>query len=212
MMKLESDTNWIQHGRQKSAVAQVLRSPMTASEIWREAQTVNAHIQLRDVWLILRQSERRGLVHCYSRGELTGKVYYWTDQGRAAIEQAFRIALPPPPQGIRWVAYSRVWRAKARRLVLLELAHAKLPEDNSASRIRRAVNDRHPLGLNSVIRVLNDLVSLRLVVIEGHGGKRGQKHYRLTPSGQRIATLLVQTGFRTDRSQSLLNASASSSP
>jgi len=82
-MQLESDSTWIRRGRQKSAVARVLCRPMTPSEIWRAAQALNSHIQLRDVWLILRRCQRRGLVRCFSPRASNGKIYYWTDSGRA---------------------------------------------------------------------------------------------------------------------------------
>jgi hypothetical protein len=192
MIHLESDITWIKRGKQKSAVAQALRRPMTPNEIWWAARTRNHHIQLRDVWFILRQGKRRGLICCFSKRELTGKVYYWTDHGRAVVQLTFGIDLAPRPQGIRWAKYSFIMRSQMRRLVLLELAHPRLtPVDRTAAtQIRRRLNERHPACLNSVIRALRELRDRKLVEIIGEGEKRGQKIYRLTPDGQRISRLL----------------------
>lgn len=191
MVQLKSDSNWLKRGRQKFAVAQVLRRPMTPSEIWRAAQSIAPRIQLRDVWFILRQMEQRKLVTCFNPKELTGKVFYWT------------VSFSPR---VNWHKYACVVRGKNRRMVLLELARH---DGRSASRIRRAVNERHPISLNSVIRALKDLLALRLIKVAGDGEKRGQKIYRLTTAGKRIAELLAH---RTDSPQSLLKATSPFSP
>jgi DNA-binding PadR family transcriptional regulator len=181
---------------------------MTPSEIWRAAQALNAHIQLRDVWFILRQCERRGLVRCFSRREINGKVYYWTDSGRAVTEATFGIANSPPPQGIGWAKYSLVMRSKIRRLVLLELAQVRLIGDRAktAAGVRQSLKEKHPVSLNSVIRALKELRASKLIEACGEAEKRGQKLYRLTRSGQRIATTLID---RTDSPQTLLNPASS---
>ena len=211
MMQLESDVTWIKRGRQKTAVAQALRRPMTPSEIWRAARSQNRHIQLRDVWFILRECKRRGLIHRLGRRAVTGKVYYWTDQGRAVVGSTFAIVLAPPPRGITWAKYSFVMRSKMRRLVLLELAHPRFTPvyGVAATRIRRRLSDRHPACLNSVIRALRELRARGLVNVAGEGEKRGQNLYRLTREGKHLAELL---SHRTDSPQSLLNPATSSSP
>jgi DNA-binding PadR family transcriptional regulator len=208
MMQLESDVTWIRRGRQKSAVAQVLRRPMTPSEIWQAARSHNRHIQLRDVWFILREGTRRGLMRRLGRREVTGKVYYWTDHGRAVLGSTFAIALPPPPQGITWAKYSLVMRSKMRRLVLLELAQMHLIGDRAktAARVRQSLKEKYPVSLNSVIRALKELRSSKLVDACSEAEKRGQKVYRLSGSGERITTMLIH---RTDSPQTLLNSSAS---
>lgn len=194
MVQLESDSNWLKCGRQRAAVAQVLRRPMTPSEIWRAAQSIAPRIQLRDVWFILRQMEQRKLVTCFNPKEFTGKVYYWT----APTESG--------GPAVNWHQYAGVVRGKNRRLVLWELARR---DEQPASRIRRAVNERNPVSLNAVIRALKDLSSLRLIEVAGEGDKRGQKIYRLTAAGRRIAELLAH---RMDSPQSLLNPTAPFSP
>jgi Fe2+ or Zn2+ uptake regulation protein len=197
MVQLESDSDWLKCGRQKSTVAQVLRGPMTPSEIWRAAQSVTPRIQLRDVWFILRQMERRKLITCFNPKERTGKVYYWSGMRPFGFSS------------VNWQNYAYVVRAKVRRLVLLSLIHRP---DQPASRIRRGLNERQPVSLNSVIRALRDLRSFKLIKISGEGDKRHQKLYRLTPSGRRIASLLTRGTFRMDSPQSLLNPAGSSQP
>jgi DNA-binding HxlR family transcriptional regulator len=164
---------------------------MTPSEIRQAAQAIAPRIQLRDVWFILRQMHRRGLIHCLNPKELTGKVYYWSPATNS-----------PTPN---WHSYAFVIRAKIRRLVLLHLAHrADLP----ATHIRRAVNERHPVSLNTIIRALRDLRTRKLISVVGEGDKRGQKLYRVTADGRHIAEML---SHRTESTQSLLTLSPVSS-
>ena len=174
---------------------------MTTGEIWRAAQTFNTRIQLRDVWFILRQCERRGLVRCFSRREPTGKIYYWTDQGRAVIEAVFGVVVGPVPRGISWWKYSRIARSKVRRLVLLDLAHVRFPHDQmkTAVCVRQSLREAHSVSLNSVIRALHELLQLGLIRINGEGGKRRQKLYRLLPAGRRFAELLVSDLSESER-------------
>ena len=191
MVQLESDTDWLKRGRQRAAVAQVLQRPMTPSEIWRAAQSIATRIQLRDVWSILRQMQQRKLITCFNAKELNGKTYYWS------------AASPSPSPSVNWHRYACVVRSKNRGVVLLELARR---DGQSASRIRRAVNERQPISLNAVIRALRDLCALRLVDVAGEGEKRGQKLYRVTRPGRRIAAMITD---RTDSPQSLLNRASS---
>jgi len=167
---------------------------MTPSEIWRSARAIAPRIQLRDVWFILRQMEQRKLVTCFNPKELNGKIYHWS------------AASSPSSPAVNWHRYAHVVRGKNRRMVLLALVQR---DRQSASQIRRAVNERHPVSLNSVIRALKDLCSFRLVAVVGEGKKRGQKVYRLTADGRRISELLAH---RTDSPQSLLNPTVSFSP
>ncbi|MCG3148183.1 MAG: hypothetical protein PCFJNLEI_01626 [Verrucomicrobiae bacterium] len=158
---------------------------MTPSEIWHAAKDITPRIQLRDVWFILRQMEQRKLVTCFNPRELTGKVYFWLEA--------------PTSRTLNWHGYAFVIRAKVRRHVLLHLAHRP---DQPATHIRRSVNERHPVSLNAVIRAVRDLQTKKLITIAGEGNKRGQKLYRLTATGERIAGVLAD---RTESPQSLLN-------
>lgn len=193
MVQLESSVTWIKHGRQKSAVARAIIRPMTPGEIWRDAQQLNPHIQLRDIWFILQQFQQRGLVRCFNPDEVTGKVCFWTDLGRKVVEAAFGLHPSNPPVGIDWRCYSFVVRAKIRRLILHELSQPRSASEvaRTATRIRRRVNEMHPVGLNPILRALRDLREVKLVEIAGVADKRRQKLYRLTPLGTRIAKALA---------------------
>jgi Fe2+ or Zn2+ uptake regulation protein len=189
MVQLESDSNWLKRGRQRCAVAQVLRRPMTPSEIWRAAQGLAPRIQLRDVWFILQQMQQRRLVTCFNPKELTGKVYYWTKVRDSPTHN--------------WGNYAFVVRAKVRRLVLTQLARRP---SQPATLIRRAINERQPVTLNAVIRALRNLHRRKLVRVVGEGAKRGQKLYRLTQTGENIAGLLA---LRTESPQTFLTPASS---
>lgn len=187
MVQLDSDSNWLKRGRQRSAVAQVLRRPMTPTEIWRAAREIAPRIQLRDVWFILWQMEQRKLITCFNPKELTAKIYFWSNSRVLILS------------GSDWSRYAFVVRAKVRRHVVLQLAARS---GQTTSLIRQKVNERHPVSLNAVIRALHDLRARKLATISGEGHKRGQKTYRLTSAGKRIAEFLAH---RTDSPQSLLN-------
>jgi DNA-binding PadR family transcriptional regulator len=192
MVQLASDSNWLKRGRWRAAVAEVLRRPMTPSEIWRAARTLAPRMQLRDVWFILRQLEQRQLVTCFNPKDRTAKVYYWSTR--------------PTVPTLNWHGYAFVMRAKVRRHVLTHLAHRA---DQPATQIRRLVNARYPVSLNAIIRALRDLRTHQLITIVGDGEKRGQKIYRLTAAGRQIAE---QLAHRTDSPQTLLNTASSLSP
>jgi len=82
---------WLQRGRQRAAVAGSLRKPMTASEICRAARQTNPHVQLRDIWLIMRQLEEKKLVVCLNPRQTNGKLYSLTDHGREVVAAGFGI-------------------------------------------------------------------------------------------------------------------------
>ena len=76
----------MKRGRQKRAVVQVLRKPMTATEIVSAAYAINPHLQLRDLWFLMPQLQQRSLVTCLTPYEPTGKLYCLTDFGRYVAE------------------------------------------------------------------------------------------------------------------------------
>lgn len=176
MVQLRSDNEWLKWGRQRSAIAHVLRRPMTPSEIWRAAKAITPRIQLRTVCIMLRQMEQRNLITCSHPNKITGKVYYWST------------ARWPVSFAVNWPRYASVMRGRNRQLVLLELARR---DRQSASRIRRTVNERHPVSLNSVIRTLKDLDAFRLIKGAGQEEKPGQKLYQLTTTGRHMAEMLA---------------------
>ena len=188
-MSLErNDVPWLKRGRQRAAVAQALRKPMTATEICAAARAINPHIQLRDVWHLLRQMQERELVHCINPRLVTGRLYELTYRGKAAATVAFGVVIPATPTHIDWRKYSRVARAKIRRLTLSGLGHLeqKTGEPQTTTHLRKHLRSEHPVGLNPVIRALKDLVHLGLVQCAGTTQMRCCKLYRLTPAGKRI--------------------------
>lgn len=167
---------------------------MTGSEICKAARHLNPRIQLRDVWFVLRQMMKRNLAYCLNPGQTTGHLYFLADSGRRAVELAFRTAIETLPQDVDWTGYSFVARARTRRLVLLELSKPKYAHgaDATASNLRKNLRDRHPLGLNSVMRALKELARQGLVAAAGVTIRRKQKIFRLTAKGAKIARELLR--------------------
>jgi DNA-binding PadR family transcriptional regulator len=183
-----NDVPWLQRGTQRAAVARALRKPMTGTEICSAARAINPHIQLRDVWHLLRQMQERELVHCLNPRLVTGRLYALTERGRDDVHAAFGIVVTNPPSNIDWRKYSWVVRAKIRRLTLIALGQleAKTGAPQTATAIRKHLRSGHAVGLNPVIRALKDLLRLGLIQHSGVTEARACKLYRLTRMGHRI--------------------------
>ncbi|MBI3852707.1 MAG: hypothetical protein HY298_20830 [Verrucomicrobia bacterium] len=188
MSLTRNDVPWLKRGRQRAAVAQALRKPMTGTEICATAQAINPHIQLRDVWHLLRQMQEREIVYCINPRLVTGRLYALTERGRDDVHAAFGIGVTHPRSNVHWRKYSWVVRAKIRRLTLgaVGCLEEKTHEPQTATAMRKHLRSEHAVGLNPVIRALKDLVKLALVQPVGVTEQRGCKLYRLTPSGRRI--------------------------
>lgn len=188
MSLTRNDVPWLKRGRQRAAVARVLRKPMTGTEICAAAQTVNPHIQLRDVWQLLRQMQDREIVYCINPRLVTGRLYALTARGRAAVRAAFGIPVTMPPSNLDWRKYSWVVRARVRRLTLMALGQleAKTNAPQTATAIRKHLRTEHPVGLNPVIRALKDLLRLRMIRQAGVTEERACRLYWLTRMGHRI--------------------------
>ena len=186
------DAEWLKRGRQRAAVAQVLKKPMTGTEICAAARASNPRIQLRDVWFLMRQFQERNLVVCFNPRLVTGRLCSLTDTGRRSVAKAFGIVLEPTPTEVDWRKYSWVARARIRRLTLLGLAEleSKTKDAQTATSIRKHLRNEHPVGLDLVVRALKELLSLGLVRESGVAQKRGCKLYRVTRAGQRIVEQL----------------------
>ncbi len=182
------DAGWLQRGRQRAAVARVLRKPMTATEICAAAQAFNPRIQLRDVWFLLRRMQGRNLVVCLNPRLVTGRLFMLSPKGQAAVQEAFGTQIARPPTNIDWRKYSWVIRAKVRRLTLIALGQleAKTGAAQTATHIRKHLRPEHAVALNPVIRALNDLLRLGLIQRAGTTAERARKLYRLTRMGHRI--------------------------
>ena len=188
MSLTRNDVPWLKRGRQRAAVAQALRKPMTGTEICAVARTFNSRIQLRDVWHLLRQMQEREMVYCLNPRLVTGRLYALTERGRDEVHAAFGVVIAVPPAIIDWRKYSWVVRAKIRRLVLaaLEELEVKTHAAQTATAIRRHLRTEHAIGLNPVIRAIKELLRLGLVQPAGVTPERACKLYRLTPMGRRI--------------------------
>jgi len=175
------------HGRRRAAVVRVLRKPMTASEICRAAHPINPRIQLRDIWHIMGELKDRGLAVCLNPRHTTGKLYTLTARGRDAASRAFGLTIEPTIRRINWKKYAQVARAKARKLVLLELSRLPPKSMSTATDVRKRLRDKHPMGLNPTTRALKDLERLGLVRTAPLSPKDRRTGYGLTRSGIRIA-------------------------
>jgi len=192
MSRENGNVEWIKRGRQRAAGAQVLRKPMTTTEICTAARSLSPRIQLRDIWLILKAMRDRGLVICLNPRHVTGKLYALTDLGRRAVKQAFGVEVPRFPQGVDWRKYARVVRAKARKAVFLALAEMPPELCATATVIRKRLRDKHPMGLSPVIRALKELEQLNLASRKPTEDSDRHRAYALTKQGADIARELEQ--------------------
>jgi len=183
---------WLKRGRQRSAVAQALRKPMIASQIWQAARQINSRIQLRDVWFILRQLMERKLVVCLNPRRTNGRLFYLTDEGRKLAAAAFGVKRDPLPESVNWQKYGDVVRGKTRRLILDGLGRLaeRTGESQTAANVRKFLRNGHAVGLNPVIRALRELEVLGLIRNVAVARKQKHRRYTLTPGGRRIVELL----------------------
>src|SRR2546422_4526284 len=180
-------------GRQKRAILQVLRQPMTGKQICLEARRIDPHILLQDVWYVMHQFQNRGLCRCLTPGQVTGKLYCLTDFGRKIVAHAFKLKIPALPDDVPWKKYSLVVRAKTRRMLVMELGKFSSLNmgEATAARIRKRLNETYPIGLNPVMRSLRELAALGVVEWSGFTRNQQRKIYRLTREGERIRKQLL---------------------
>jgi DNA-binding HxlR family transcriptional regulator len=186
-----SEAHWLLNGRQRRAVAQVLRQPMTVSHLWQLARELAPKIQLRDVSSILRQLQKKGLVQCLNPSLVTGRVYFWTQTGRDIATTALGCTMDALPARSNWKCLGQVARASVRRNVLEEISRAA-PPGRCVSEIRRQLRDKHPIELSRAIRAVRELTSLNLVRTSAHSHRKKSKLYELTPVGRRVVERLKQ--------------------
>lgn len=158
---------------------------MTGAQICVEARRFNPKIQLRDVWFVLLQMQRRGLTVCLNPTQVTGRLYSLTDSGHAAVASAFSITLPGIAADVDWKKYSFVVRGKVRRMTLQTLASLVnlTGEPQTATRIRQRLN---AVGFNQVMRAIKELKSAGLIQQAGVTDERCLKLYRVTPAAHKI--------------------------
>src|SRR3989442_9724053 len=117
-MRLAEEVRWAKRGRQRRAVVQVLRKPMTGSQICKAARAIAPLVQLRDVWWLCRELEGHGLVVGLNSHRVTGRVYFLTERGRAVVRRVFGQEVKPVPDRMDWKRYGWLVRGRIRRQVL----------------------------------------------------------------------------------------------
>jgi hypothetical protein len=178
---------WITRGCQRRAVVQALRRPLTESQIVAEARVRAPRIQLRDVWLCLRQCTALGLTYCLNPREATGKLYFLTHRGRKAVAAAFGERVQPLSQHIDWFRYAWVARAKIRRLALEAMANASR---KTVGQIRRKMLQSHPVADGQTRRALLELARCNLIRDGQLISEAKRKQYQLTAAGRRVVAEL----------------------
>ena len=175
---------WIKLGCQRRAIARALTEPMTPKEMCKVVHPFDVCITERDIWWLMKQFKQQGLIECLTPKELTCKIYFLTDLGRQVVKEAFGIEVKPLPKGIDWGKYSWVARGRARKAVLLKLGESAPEQGWTAARLRKALLDRYPIGMNPIGRVLKQLVQYGLAEYAESANSR--KVYELTEQGKAI--------------------------
>jgi DNA-binding PadR family transcriptional regulator len=183
------DSKWLKRGRQRAAVAQALKKPMTASEICAAARQRAPRLQLRDVWLLMRQMGERGLAMPLNERSNNGRLYALTDQGREAVTLAFHVSISALAATVDWRLYSWVVRSRLRRRVLQGLAQLENLhlEPQTGSGIRKFIRSSHPVALTHVLQAVRELADKKLITCVGVTRLRACKLYRLSPLGSAVA-------------------------
>lgn len=186
---------WLTRGRQRRAVANALRKPMRAGEIWLHARAHAADIQLRDVWRLLNHLQERELVTCLTDDRGNGALYYWTEYGRRILNATLSLSLAPLPSAFSWNQCAFVMRGAVRRAVVKELSRPvyAMASGKTASELRKRMLDTFPVSLNALLRTLNELRGEKIV--QSNLNDCGKRTYKLTASGRKIAELLNTDSF-----------------
>lgn len=184
---------WLQRGKQRSLVLKYLSIPMTVGVLRQMIIQENPKVQIRDLWKILKDCEKRGLIRTLYPGMVTGRIFFWTETGRMYRELAYGKTLPVP-SGVSWSLYSFVFRGSTRLRVFMLFGKNEFlqPEGVSATQLKKWLRTIHPVSLNAVIRALGELLDADLVRIEGVGSKANQPLYKLSPVGTEIVLVLSQ--------------------
>jgi DNA-binding MarR family transcriptional regulator len=175
---------------QKKALLESLQKPMTGTELLAAMHAKKCKkTRLRDIWRLLKNMEARRLVYCLTPGEVTGRLYFFTEKGRKVVRQDFKIKVKPLPRLVNWKKYAQVVRAQVRKLVLVHVGTAPLGtslEAKTVSTIRKELLRTHPMGLGATIRAMRELEQLKLIRCAGITRKRSCALYVPTVAGRRI--------------------------
>lgn len=183
--------DWAHGGIRREAVAQVLRKPMTPTEIASAASSIDPHIRLDDMWLLLSEFKEQGLVFCLNRSARTGRLFFLTELGCQLVAYEFGIDVPWLEPGMDWDAYSFVIRSSTRAAVVMQMGSGMEPE-RTAAQVWRGLMQKHAIGLNSTIRALKQLLNGGLVECIGETRKGSRKLYRLSEKGDEVLGQMVK--------------------
>lgn len=175
---------------QKTALLETLQKPMTGTDLLAAMCRKCPRVQLRDIWRLLKNLERREWVYCLTPDEVTGRLYFFTEKGRRVMRRDFNTQVKPLPPLVNWKKYAWVTRGQARKAVLLATGwfppSQEKPEPKTISQIRKQLIQIHPLGLGGAIRAMHELADMKLVQRVGVTRKRGNALYLPTLAGRRI--------------------------
>ena len=179
---------WIKRGSQRSAVARVLRKPMIGTEICAAARRLTPCIQLRDVTFHLKQMRHRRLVYCLNPRQVTGKLYFFTDAGRRLMRSTFGLRIVPEDLAVDYSKYSFVIRASIRKAIVreMDLLERRNPHGIRISRLRKALNERSPIGVNPVSHAVQDLIKAGVLKSLPMNKTRTRHAFRLAYPGRKI--------------------------
>ena len=168
-------------GKQRIAVYNALKRPVTGRQILASAKQTAPSMSYQDLRHILRDFQQRGIAACLNPENQTGRIY---------VLSSARNDHPIAPGLID--IFSRISRAKNRLAVLKEVAKERFiePHPLTATQIKRYLREEHPLGLNHVLAALTILESLQLIKTAGRTPKRELKIYEVTELGKTILSYL----------------------
>ena len=183
-----TNSRWIGQGIQKQALLRSLRKPMTSNELLSKMLPICPHVRLRDISKMLSKLRQRGLVYCLTPNAVTGRLHFFTDEGRRIVGEEFGINVQPLPPGMDWEKYAFVARGLVRKLTLLEFSKKSkgVTVGKTTTEIRKGLRQVHPAGLNAVIRALHELSNHGIIQRIGLTLKRGRPIYLPTRTGERI--------------------------
>lgn len=201
-----TDWQWLQKGKkgktrwgeQKEALIKALHKPMPGTELLASMQQQFPKLELPQITRLLRSLEDKGLVQCLNASAITGRIYYFTEEGQSYAEKKYNISARPLLGGINWRKYGRVIAGKARRDALLAMENPwRGMKEKTKGELRKMLSfsqgaqGKHPMGMSAAIRAVNELEDLGLIKRKGRA-KRGESLYVISLSGRRIIAQLRQ--------------------